>query len=139
MAGPALECPHVVVVNAALVGGIERGTAQSGGNLIGHAGIRTAQPGPEQVGGRIMSAGGIHSQWGGRVMAGDPVEQGYREGAPQGAPRRRRSRRGNQTPMTGPTGPGDPAPSKRLGALLYLYRESPDDPLALQSEWTPTR
>jgi hypothetical protein len=47
---------------------------------------------------------------------------------------RRSLRRGNRTRPTGPTGSGDPARSKRLGALLYLYRGSPSDPLAFRGE-----
>lgn len=45
--------------------------------------------------------------------------------------RRRRSR------IAGGTGSGDPARSKRLGALLYLYRAGPADPLTFQGELDP--
>jgi hypothetical protein len=50
---------------------------------------------------------------------------------------RRSRRRTNPTPPTGPTGAGDLARSKRLGALLYLYMESPADPLAVRDELDP--
>ena len=39
--------------------------------------------------------------------------------------------------MIGPTGSGDPARSKRLGALLYLYMGNPADPLSLRDELDP--
>lgn len=48
--------------------------------------------------------------------------------------RRLRQRRNRPT---GGSGSGDPARSKRLGALLYLYRGSPPDPLAFQGELHP--
>src|SRR4051794_24420116 len=38
-------------------------------------------------------------------------------------------RRGNRTPMIGPAGSGDP-PQQAFGALLYLSRGGPADPLA---------
>ena len=50
-------------------------------------------------------------------------------------------RRGNQSagrPEFSPaSGNGDPARSKRLGALLYLYMGNPADPLALRDELDP--
>jgi hypothetical protein len=48
----------------------------------------------------------------------------------------RRLRRRANLP-TCANGPGDPARSKRLGALLYLYRGGPPDPLAFQGELDP--
>lgn len=49
----------------------------------------------------------------------------------------RRSRRRENRPVSTDFQSGDPARSKRLGALLYLYRGGPADPLARQGELDP--
>jgi hypothetical protein len=49
--------------------------------------------------------------------------------------RRTKSRfRGRRRAFSPTSGSGDPARSLRLGALLYLYRGSPGDPLAFRGE-----
>jgi hypothetical protein len=49
--------------------------------------------------------------------------------------RRTKSRLLGRIPASSPTaGSGDPARSVRLGALLYLYRGGPADPLAFRGE-----